>query len=486
MAGLAKNISIYSLGNILKKGVQFLLLPLYTHVLLTSDYGKLELTYLLGGIFAILYGLLVESGYTRIYFDIHDEKERRRLFGTGQFFNFVCALFFLFLIYTFSREIASVFLDFAEGEKLLKLVAVSSALNVLTIIPLNNLRNREKAKTFVLVNLVTLTINIGLTILFLVVWKTGVSGILYAQIVGAAVELPILYVILYKDTQISFNVSVRLLKAMLNFSVFLILPGLSSLVITMSNRYFLQEYQSLEDVGLFSLGYKIAAIIPFLITEPVKKAFGPHIFGYVNEPDKCRNQLVRFTRYFVAILSVVVLLLSVFAYEMIYLMSDQSYHSSYSIVFVLAMSYLLMGVAGIVVLGIQITKKTWIITAIWPFAAAINVALNIWLIPLYAKEGATYATIATTFFILISYFIATRRVYNVHFEYLKYIIILILTVIFYYLSTFFTGISLFLSLPFKVLLIFLFLLVVLKINYFSNEEIEQGKKALLKLLQIKV
>jgi O-antigen/teichoic acid export membrane protein len=481
MAGLAKNISTYTLGNILNKGVQFLLLPLYTHILLPSDFGKLELTYLVGAILAILYGLLVETGYSRIYFDLKDVKERKRLFGTGQFFNFICAIFFISITYTFSKEIANLFFDFAEGEVLLKLVSISAAVKIFTAIPMNNLRNRQKAKTYISVNFLALVINVSLTIYFLVVLKTGIEGILYAQITGALIELIVLYFILHSE--ISFQISGSLLKTMLSFSVFLILPNMSSLVIAMSNRYFLQEYQNLEEVGLFSLGYKVASIIPFLITEPVKKAFGPHIFSFVDDPEKCKTQLTRFTRYFVAILSFTVLIISIFSFELISIMSNQSFHSSYSIVFVLTLSYMLMGLAGIVVLGIQITKKTWIITAIWPFAAVLNVSLNIWLIPLYGKEGATYATVLSSMFILTSYFMAVYKLYYVKFEYIKYLMILLLTAFIYYVSTYLTGLNFFLIIAIKITMVIFYIMLILKLNYFSKEEIIFGKNKVLSYIK---
>ena len=47
MPGLVKNISTYSLGSILNKSIQFLLLPVYTRWLAPADYGQLELIYMI-------------------------------------------------------------------------------------------------------------------------------------------------------------------------------------------------------------------------------------------------------------------------------------------------------------------------------------------------------------------------------------------------------------------------------------------------------
>jgi len=213
---------------------------------------------------------------------------------------------------------------------------------------------------------------------------------------------------------------------MLTFSVFLIPSALSALILNMSNRYFLQEYQTLDDVGLFSLGAKLAGIIPFLFTEPVKKAFGPYLFEQIDTPETCKKTLADFTRFFTAGLAFVTLFISLFSREVIMVMSDQSYSGSYTIVFVLSVSYWFLGLAGIIVMGIHITKKTWIVTLIWPVSAIINILLNIWLIPQYNRMGAAWATLISVIFINISYFYALHRVYPVKFDYINFLKVLVL------------------------------------------------------------
>ena len=82
MKKLFKNISIYSLGGILNKSIQFLLLPLYTRVLVPADYGKLELVYLVGAILAIVNGLMVQNAYARFYFDKSEVNYKEKLYSS--------------------------------------------------------------------------------------------------------------------------------------------------------------------------------------------------------------------------------------------------------------------------------------------------------------------------------------------------------------------------------------------------------------------
>ncbi len=142
MGKLAKNISVYSLGGILNKSITFLLVPLYTRVLVPGDYGKLELVNTVGAILAMLYGLLVELGYSRVYFQRKDIRWRKSLFFSGQMFNLFCCLLFGSLSLLFAEQIASTIFDFEGGTLFLKLVTVVTVFKVLSHIPYNNIRNR--------------------------------------------------------------------------------------------------------------------------------------------------------------------------------------------------------------------------------------------------------------------------------------------------------------------------------------------------------
>jgi O-antigen/teichoic acid export membrane protein len=471
MLKLLKNISIYSLGNILNKGVMFLLLPLYTRVLQPADYGKLELVYLAGSILSLVYGLKVESGYNRIYFQNKDSNFRKTLFATGQFFNLFCAMLFASIIFFNANWLAAIIFEFPEGSYFLKLITGVTIIEVMTHIPFNNLRVRQEAKKYVVYNMLKLIAVTALTVYFVAFAHKGVAGVLYAKIIGDSITLAALYIETRKEFLIKFS-SLQL-KLMLSFSVFLIPSGLSALVLNMSNRYFLQEYQTLDDVGLYSLGAKLAGIIPFLFTEPVKKAFGPHLYELIDNPVKCKKILADFSRLFFAGLSFVALAVSLYSRELVMIMSDQSYAGSHSIVFILSVSYLFLGLAGIIVTGIHITKKTWIITMIWPVSALANILFNIWLIPEYGRMGAAFATMLSVIVINLSYFYALYRVYPVKFDYISFGKILILLLIFNYLGSL-VILGLISAIIIKTIILATFIAVIYFSGVFKKDELKRA------------
>lgn len=467
MAKVVKNISIYSLGNILNKSITFLLVPLYTRVLVPADYGKLELVNTVGAILAMLYGLLVANGYSRLYFQNKDAKWRKSLFFSGQVFSIFCCIIAGGLSFIYAETIADIIFNFPGGAIFLKLVTIVTLFKVLTLIPMNNIRNREKAVLYISINAIYLLVNTLLTIYFLVYQKLEVKGVLYAQIISGIVELITLYCFTWNQS--SFRFSYSGLISMLSFSIFLIPSNLSSFVLNYSNRYFLNEYMDIKEVGLYSLGAKIAGIIPFLFTEPVKMAFAPYIYNMIDDAEKCKKHLADFSRFFFAGLAIIAIIISFFAKEAIAIMADTNYSGSHSIVFILSASYLFMGLAGIIVTGIHISMKTWLVSLIWAFSAVINIVLNILLIPKYGRLGASIATMLSSLVILICYFVAVFKVYPVHFEYLKYaylsIMMITSNIIAQYIDKYLQY-----AFVFKLFLLVAFISSLIMSGYFSAQE----------------
>tara|TARA_Y100001958_G_C21247945_1_gene579980 strand:- start:1332 stop:2768 length:1437 start_codon:yes stop_codon:yes gene_type:complete len=473
---IIKNISIYSLGNILLTGISFILLPLYTRILSPSDYGQLELLYLIAGILVLLFGFNVSIGYGRIYFNDKNIKSRRTLFMTGQAFILICSAIFILILFNNINYFSRIIFDSDIGNYFLKLITIATVIDVLTQIPINNLRVRKKAWSYIQVSILTLVVTVLFTIYFIAFIDLGVVGVLYGKILGSLISLIYLYYLTWNEFH--FRLSNGMLLSMLSFSIFLIPSNFSSLVLNMSNRFFLSEYQTFEDVGLFSLGVKIAAVIPMLITEPIKNAFSPYIFEIADQPNKCKELLSDFIRLFFAGVSIFVLIVSIFASDLVSIMASDSFQGSSSVVFVMSFSNLLLGTAAIVVLAIHITRKTWIVSIIWIFSSLLNITLNILLIPIYSKMGAAYATLLSILFILIFYIISAKKVFPIIIPYRSMLKVVFLLISFNYLSGY-ISFDILTNIFFKICILLLYIMIMLNFTrIIKKDEIKLIKKYL--------
>jgi peptidoglycan biosynthesis protein MviN/MurJ (putative lipid II flippase) len=91
-----------------------------------------------------------------------------------------------------------------------------------------------------------------------------------------------------------------------------------------------------------------------------------------------------------------------------------------------------LGMAALVVLAIHITCKTWIVTLIWIGSSIVNIALNVWLIPLYGRMGAAYVTMFSVLFMLVMYILAAQKVFPLIVSFFSIIKIVLFLVLFNY------------------------------------------------------
>ncbi len=467
MKKLVKSMSIYGLGGILSRSLQFLLLPVYTRFLLPADYGSLEIVYMAGSVISILYGLMIGSGYIRNYYDNKDTFYKRELLASALWFTFFVSLCFAIPMLYFAEYVADIVFDFSGGALYLRLITVYIFMAAHNQILYNLLMVRERAVRYVAINTITLAVSLLLTVYFVVFLGWSVRGILLAQIVVAALEFMMLFISMPERNIFLFS-SVKV-KGMLRYSIPLVPLQVAAFVLDLSDRFFLQKYQNLSEVGIYALGYKFAAILMLLSVQPLK-GFTPYIFSLVDNPYKCKQTIADFYRYYLAGVLLVSLVISMFAREVIILMADKSYHDGWRVVYLLCISYVFYGSVVVISYAIEIARKNWVSGIFWVFATVINIALNFLLIPVFGIIGASIATAISYFMILICYFWAITHIYYVPFNYPKLVFIVGFTSIIYYISTFLhlNPVSSILS---KSLLVVVYALILLYSGYFTKEEV---------------
>ena len=474
MNNLIKHMSIYGIGGVLSKAAGVLLVPLYTRVLAPEDYGVLGLVYTAGSLLAIIYGFMISSGYVRNYYETNNLERRDTLLASALGFTIIISLALTFVSFLYADEIADSIFEFQSESLFFKLISISTAIFASSQIIYGLLQVSEESKKYILTNIISLLSTIALTIYFVVVLQQSVRGVLIAQLIGRSIEFSILSFLIIR--KLTIRLSFRMIWEMLKYSLPLIPVQLAAFVIDLSDRFFLQEFSTLEQIGLYSLGYRVSTLILLFAVQPLK-AFTPYIFSIIDNPQKTKKTLADFTRYYVFAILSITLLISMFSKEAISIVADKSYHSSWEIVFPITLAY---GVYGVILLSsyaIEIVKMNWISSAFWVVGAFVNVVCNFLLIPDYGIWGAALATVISYSVVLVSYWIAIRTVYPVPFEYGRFLLLVILGLIVYYLSTF-VDLGLGLTVMSKSGLLLMFFFIAIFGGYLSREEVRKGMKML--------
>ncbi len=467
-----KNSSIYGLSNILSRFVGFLMIPVYTRYLSPGDYGTMEMLDLTSYVITMWVGFSVSSAIVRFYYEYGDEAERRTLVSTALLFVAAMSFAAVACLLPFSDRISTLLFGHPANGRYFVLVFCSIFFHLLIEDSLVYFQVRQEALSYVAFNTARLVLGLSLNVVFLVFLRQGVAGILYSGlitsvIVGVAVYGRTLYL-----TGLGF--SGEKLGKLVSFGFPLIFSSFSNFVITFSDRYFLNAYSTLEEVGNYSLGYKMSMLISVLITNPFITTWAAKRFEIAGRPD-ADAVCARVFDYFAVVILFSALALSAFARDILDVVATPAFLAAAGFVPLVALGYVLSGFYYHFNYGILLHKRTRIIAAIMASGAAVNVVLNYLLIPRLHGMGAALATTLSYFYIAAVTYAVAQRLHPLSFRTGQVGLLLLLAAALYGASTLVPPGSPALAIPIKAALVAVFPAVILVSGFFTAEERRAGK-----------
>ena len=407
MNKLIKNTSIYTVGNVIPQISNFVLLPLYTAYLSTADFGIVQSMQVLIVILVIFFTFALDRSIYRLYFDFKTEEKRKTYISTIVISLVGISTLVLILLFVFKNLVSSIYTSI-NFYPFYFYAIISSFLSVYTIIPKIYYQINEKPKKFVLLSLLQFAANTSFVLWFIVIQKEGAIGYLKGLTLGGLIVLPIFIYITIKSINFKFNFNY--LKISLKYSLPVIPSLLSIWILNLSDRVFIERYFSMEEVGIYSLGYKIAGLV-LIISSAFKLAYSPLFFKIANSEDTINSQkkLSKYNFNFIMVIMLICFLICFFSKELIGLFFKKDFFEAYKIVYLISIAYLFNQVSELFNLSFYQKKKTIIVMYIGIGSAIINIGLNYVLIPVYGIYGAAYATILSfLIFAVIKYLISTK------------------------------------------------------------------------------
>jgi O-antigen/teichoic acid export membrane protein len=281
------------------------------------------------------------------------------------------------------------------------------------------LRAEGKALWFSLLSILNLGVSLIANVVLVGVLQLGLNGSLLATMSGyacvALLTLP--FLIIYSRLLISRAVALSALA----FGAPMIFNVVSFWILQLSDRYLLAVLSTLAETASYAIAYNLGAVLNTAIMSPFTLAWPTAMFRIAKRRDAPTVYKVIFRWFSTA------LLLAAFAFSIAGRMALEwlfppSYHSAEPIVPIIAGSLVFFGVYYIFMIGANIKRRTWIASLLTTIAAALNVGLNLVLIPRFHAIGAAASTlIAYMIMALIAYMI-NQRLYPVPFEVLRFIV----------------------------------------------------------------
>ena len=467
----AKNSLIYGLGNVSTKVVGFILLPLYTSHLSVREYGILGLLEVSSQILVSVFGLSLTYAFFRWYWDKEYVEARQSIMFTCMVCLFVVAACMVGLTIIFAKQLSLLLFDSQQYSLLVVLLSISAGMQILASIPSSLMQLQQRSVLFSVVNTIQLITSLLATILFVATLDLNVLGIYIAQIIGSVVYFVLLSKFIIQN--IAFIFSWRILKGMLLVSLPLVFSSISGVVINVADRYMLRYFNQLSDVGIYSLGYKIANTVYVFVVMSLNLAIAPMLYKIMDDPNNKRvySKVMTYAALGVMLCVIGISFISRGAIKL--LAQNADYWDSYKIVPFIALAIYFGMLRDVSAIGLNLTKKTKVISLIVVTVSITNIVANVIFIPLWQTLGASISALLSQFLFFILMYIFAQRQYYIPYEWKKILFISIFGIIIIGLGLIVQEAPFTISLLLKFLLVVSFPLILYFFNYFEAIEIER-------------
>lgn len=417
---LGTNSSIYAATSVLQRGLQFMLLPLYTHYLSPSAYGVLAIVTAVNGVLSIFFTLGLTSAVTRFYFEYQDQPELlARFWGTILVFVMALSAALAGLLLLLGDAILRPFIGEVPFWPFVALGVTATFFQPFFLTFLAVLQMRNQALRYAAVSLANFGLTAALTIFLVAQLGWGASGPLAATLAASVVFFAVSLWMLRDNLRLCMDW--RHLKKALRYSLPLVPHSVSAQLTAFSDRLVLNHYLGTASTGLYSVGAMFALVIE-VGAQSVNRAYVPLTMaalkrGSANDMEQIRTVGTLFVGVFCMLGTGVAAL----APELLMLLVSPAYQAAAGIVPLLAFAavansfYFLF--VNILFYDHSAVRMIPLGTA---SAALVNLALLLLLVPPYGMAGAMWAALGSQILATILIAAIARKYEPVRWPYARY------------------------------------------------------------------
>lgn len=377
---LIKNTAIFTLGNLATRFIAFFLVPLYTNVLSTSEYGTIDLVATISTVAVPIITLNIMESVMRFNLDKDANKERITKIGitilicgaiVGLLIIPIISLWdkvndysLLIYFYVICSASSQVFLCDLRGKELLVLFSIGNILNTLLIAVFN--------------------------IVFLLLFKWGIKGYLLAYTLASAIVAIYAFIVGKGYKAIRATIDNTKMKEMLKYSVVLIPNSFMWWIMNSSDHVMVTSMIGAAANGIYAISYKIPNLIS-IITGIFNQAWSYSAIREeeASDSDEYTNRIYFSLRGVVFMIGIC--MLAVVKPFLKWYVADAYFNAwKYTPFLVVGCVYLTMATFMSTSYTVHKDSKGFLMSGM--FGSMLNIVLNFLLIPSMEVYGAALAT----------------------------------------------------------------------------------------------
>jgi len=393
----AKTIGIYTFSNFFNKGVSFLFLFYFAHVLTESDFGLLNL-FSSGILFLMPFiSMGIIQSVNTDFFKL-DKNEFKDFFTTTLLMPFVVMIMAIIVLYFFKTQLQQ---RYAVPVIIIILVPINTFLNFLGEQLIYLVRNKDQARKYFLINIASLFIEMGLAVFCISVLKYGWIG----RVIGISVSglLVAIYAFIYFKQQgfIFGRIVKKYFYKELVYSIPIIIMQISIFCMNSSSGYFIKYFtKDYASVGIYSVAATFASIV-MVLSSALLHYFYPAIYKLLSEKKINYKAIRKNFLYYAAAMLVCTLLVIAITPLAYFIVLKKSYYPGLRYYYFICIGYFLWSITFFFYSFMLYHKMKRKILYVSLIAIIISLASDYFFIKNYGSFGAAVSLCAIYFLVLI-------------------------------------------------------------------------------------
>jgi O-antigen/teichoic acid export membrane protein len=482
---LAGETAMYGVSSIVGRLLGYLLVPLYTAVFQTGEFGVYSKLYAYVAFLNIVYTYGIETAFFRFASKAKDNS----YYNLALTSVIVTSSLLSGLIILFSQQIANA-VGYPDQVQLIRWLAIVIAIDAIVAIPFARLRLQKKAKKFALARIANIALNVLLNIFFLIFCKDiyegkylislkplidliyypslGIGYIVLANLIANAA----FFLLLYQEFAVyRFRFDWDILKPMLIYGYPILIMGLAGTTNMMVDRLLLEEFlpegfypgkTSAEALGIYSACYKLSIFMSLAI-QAFRYAAEPFFFSQ-SEDKNAPGTFALVMKWFIIVCAVIWLGVSVNLDVISLFLRREEYRTGLAVVPILLLANLFLGVYYNLSIWFKLSDRTYFGTWITLVGAFISIAGNILLIPVLGYMGCAYTFLLSCLAMTIICYALGNKYYPIPYDLKSAAIYIISAGALIYLAMYVTINNQILATAFHLLLCLVFVAIVFVIE----------------------
>jgi O-antigen/teichoic acid export membrane protein len=412
LGGLASSVAGYALATAFTGLVGLAVVPAYTRTLGTTAYGEFQAA---AAVFTLATGLLMlglDSAIAVLMPDHVSVGQRKRLVSSLLAIAALSGAAATLILLVGGPIVGPGLLGAAPGG-LLVLGALVVGPSIVQNVAQASLRNLARASAY-LATAIASGVGVLLVGLPLVVVRHAgpagaVAGLAAGAIFGAAMATWS-----QRDLLARGAIDRQRLTALLHIGLPLLPAAVAAWIVSVSDRLLLTHLATLSDVGLYSAAAQIATV-PNLAISAFMLGWLPFALRVQHAPEAPRLYGTSLS-LFVAAGAVATLLAVPLGEPVLAFISGPAFAPGGTVIWLLVGSAFAYGGYVMLNVGVMVARRTALISAVTAIAAAVNVVVNLALIPPLGFLGAGIATLAAYLASSGSLYVLGQRTLRIPYE----------------------------------------------------------------------